>query len=183
MLHHSVSPKIYRLSPFYVWFVKNFLKLFIPSRLTYFIRIIFKREINAHKGLIMNKLNYSRLSLFRLRLSRITAYLEEIIWSLFKHTNLTSGNKLLLIRGDIAHQEQFLPFPTIFSIYISNLRGPITYSFVKCDCAICIFLNSENLICRSTDILKCFRGSLQLRDNESRLLVNLVPVFVCCVYD
>ena len=31
------------------------------------------------------------------------------------------------------------------------------------------FLNPENLICRTTDISKCFRGSLQLRDNESRL--------------
>ena len=48
----------------------------------------------------------------------------------------------------------------------------ITYSFVKCGCMICIFLNSENLICRSTDISKCFRGSLQLRDNESRLYMN-----------
>ena len=63
---------------------------------------------------------YSRLSLSRLRLSRITDYLEEKIWSLFKHGNLTSANKILWIRGEIAHQEQFLPFPTIFSIYISN---------------------------------------------------------------
>ena len=49
-------------------------------------------------------------------------------------------------------------------------------------CAICISLNSENLICRSTDISKCFRGSLQLRDNESRLytyflLFSIVEVF------
>ena len=45
----------------------------------------------------------------------------------------------------------------------------MTYSFVKFGCAICIFLNSENLICRSMDISKCFRGSPQLRDYESRL--------------
>ena len=32
-----------------------------------------------------------------------------------------------------------------------------------------IFLDTTNLICRSTDISKCFRGSLRLRDNESRL--------------
>ena len=63
---------------------------------------------------------YSRLSLSRLRLSRTTAYLEEKFWSLFKHRNLKSGNKILWIRGEIAPQEQFLPFPTIFSIYISN---------------------------------------------------------------
>ena len=108
---------------------------------------------------------YSRPSLSRLRLSRITAYLEEKIWSLFKHRNLTSGNKILWIRGEIAPQEQFLPFPTNFQ-YIFLTKG---CSFVKFGCLICIFLNSENVICRSTDISKCFRGSLQLRDNESRL--------------
>ena len=36
-----------------------------------------------------------------------------------------------------------------------------------------IFLNSANLICRSTDISKCFRGSLRLPDNESRLYLIL----------
>ena len=115
---------------------------------------------------------YSLLSLSRLRLSRITAYLEKKIWSLFKHRNLTSDNNILWIRVEIAPVEQFLPFPTIFSIYISNYRSLITYSFVKFGCAICVFLNSENLKCRSTDISKCFRGSLQLRDNESRLYHN-----------
>ena len=49
----------------------------------------------------------------------------------------------------------------------------ITYLFVKFGCAICIFLNSENLICLNTDISKCFRGSLQLRDNKSQLYMNL----------
>ena len=34
-----------------------------------------------------------------------------------------------------------------------------------------IFLNSANLICRSTDNSKCFIGSLRLRDNESRLYI------------
>ena len=46
-------------------------------------------------------LMYSRLSLSRLRLSRITAYLEEKIWSFFKRRNLTSGNKILWIREEI----------------------------------------------------------------------------------
>ena len=40
---------------------------------------------------------------------------------------------------------------------------------MKFGCSIGIFLNSAHLICRSTDISKCFRGSLRLRDNESRL--------------
>ena len=43
---------------------------------------------------------------------------------------------------------------------------------MKCGCSISIFLNSANLICRSTDISKCFRGSLRLRDNESRLYIR-----------
>ena len=50
----------------------------------------------------------------------------------------------------------------------------MTCSFVKFRCSIGIFLNTAHLICRSTDISKCFRGSLRLRDNESRLY--LLPV-------
>ena len=34
------------------------------------------------------------------------------------------------------------------------------------------FLNSGNLICRSTDISMYFRESLGVRDNESRLYIN-----------
>ena len=40
---------------------------------------------------------------------------------------------------------------------------------MKFGCSIGIFLNTTHLICRSTDISKLFRGSLRLRDNESRL--------------
>ena len=50
-------------------------------------------------------------------------YLEQPLISKTKSgpcLNLTSGNNLLWIRGEIAPQEQFLPFSTIFSIYISN---------------------------------------------------------------
>ena len=102
-------------------------------------------------------------------------YLEQPLISKRKSgpcLNLTSGNKILWIKGEIAPREQYLPFPTIFSIYISKLRSLITYSFVKFGCAICIFLNSGNPICRTTDILKYFRGSLQLRDKESRLYMH-----------
>ena len=58
---------------------------------------------------------YSRLSLSRLRLSRITAYFEVKIWSLFWHKIQTTGNKILRKRGEIAPEEQFLLFSTIFS--------------------------------------------------------------------
>ena len=42
------------------------------------------------------------------------------------------------------------------------------------------FPQFANLICRSTDISKCFRGSLRLRDNESRLYLTVG--FWLCLY-
>ena len=65
-------------------------------------------------------------------------------------------------------RSNFSPFQQYFR-YISNVKSPITYKFVKCGCSNYSFLNSENLICRVTDISKCFRGPLGTRDNESRL--------------
>ena len=50
--------------------------------------------------------------------------------------------------------------------------------FVKFGCSIGIFLNSAHLICRSTDISKCFRGSPRLRDNEIRLY-NFISKSAC----
>ena len=44
-------------------------------------------------------------------------------------------------------------------------------------CLTGIFLSSAPLICRSTDISKYFRGSLRLRDNESRLYFVLCSLF------
>ena len=70
-------------------------------------------------------------------------------------------------------------FPQYFR-YISNVKSPITYIFVKCGCSNYFFLNSENLICRGTDISKCFRESLGIRDNESRLYQYCpVPALLC----
>ena len=48
---------------------------------------------------------------------------------------------------------------------------------MKFGCSNCFFLNTTNLICRSTDISKCFRGSLWFRDNESRLFYQVT--FLC----
>ena len=45
---------------------------------------------------------------------------------------------------------------------------------MKFSCSIGIFLNSGNLICQSTDISKCFREFLRLRDNESQLYMKLL---------
>ena len=77
-------------------------------------------------------------------------------------------------RGEIAPEEQFLLFSTLFYIYISNFRSQITYSFVKCGCSnvvvqFIVFLTLSTLICRSTDISKCFSESLGIRDNGNQL--------------
>ena len=106
----------------------------------------------------MLKRKYTGLSLSRPRLSGITAYFEVEIWSLPKGENLTTGKKILWKRY----------FPQYFQ-YISNFNRPITHIFVKCGCSNYFFLNSANLICRGTDILKYFRESLGIRDNESGL--------------
>ena len=66
--------------------------------------------------------------------------------------------------GSISPLFRNISIPT----YISNFKES-NYIFVKFGCAICIFLSSANLICRSTDISKCFRGSLRLRDNGNGL--------------
>ena len=68
------------------------------------------------------KYMYSRLSLSRLRLCWITAYLKVKIWSLFRYENLTTGKKTFWKRGEIAPSA----FPhNIFNI--SNYRSQSAY--------------------------------------------------------
>ena len=123
---------------------------------------------------------YSRTSLSRTRLFRITAYLEVKIWSLFLHETMTTGYKIMWKRGEIAPKEQFLLFSTLFYIYISNFRSQITYPFVKYVVQFIVFLTLSTLICRGTDISKCFSESLGIRDNESLLyIVSNIQRFYC----
>ena len=72
----------------------------------------------------------------------------------------------LLLRNNFSCQ--FLPFSTIFSIYLF-LQGSTIHIHLWCGCLIYFFLNFANLICRGTDIFKYFRESLGLRDIKSRL--------------
>ena len=71
----------------------------------------------------------SRLSLYRLRLSRITAYLEVKIWSLIKQEHVTTGNKILWKRGESGPKGQFLLFSRIFSIYLKFQES--NYIFIR----------------------------------------------------
>ena len=61
---------------------------------------------------------YSRLLLSGRRLSRIFAYLEENIWSLFLNVNLTTGYKILWKRGEIAPNGTV--FHNIFNISLTS---------------------------------------------------------------
>ena len=98
----------------------------------------------------------------------------------FKHENLTT-DKILWKREEIALKEQFLLFSTIFSIYIYLTSGVKLHIHLWNVVVPSIFLlNSANLICRSSDISKYFRESLGVRDNESRLYMQIYCMFMCC---
>ena len=60
------------------------------------------QELFFFFNFIQKVLIYSQLSLFGLHSSRITACLEEKSWSLLKHDNLTTDNKILWKKGEIA---------------------------------------------------------------------------------
>ena len=72
-------------------------------------------------------------------------------------------------RGEIAPQEQFLLFSTLFYIYVSNFKSQIHIHLLNVDVQFIVFLTISTLICRSTDISKCFSESLGIRDSGSRL--------------
>ena len=99
------------------------------------------------------------------------------IWSLPKHENLTTGKKYCGKEEKLLLRSNFSSFSQYFQ-YISNFMSPITYKFVKCSYTNYFFLNSANLICRSTDISKYFRESLGIRDNESRLYLFMCMYLV-----
>ena len=76
-------------------------------------------------------------------------------------------------RGEIALQEQFLLFSTLFYIYIFQTSGvKLHIHLLNVVVQFIVFLNLSTLICRGTDISKYFSKSLGIQDNESRLYKN-----------
>ena len=72
-------------------------------------------------------------------------------------------------RGEIAPQEQFLLFQHYY-IYIFLTSGVKVHIYLlNVVVQFIVFLTLSTLICRGTDISKCFIESLGIRDNESRL--------------
>ena len=74
-------------------------------------------------------------------------------------------------RGEIAPKEQFLLFSTLFYIYISTSGVTLHIHLLNVVVQFIVFLTLSTLICRGTDISKCFSESLAIRDNESRLYI------------
>ena len=127
-----------------------------------------------------NFTTYSWLPLSQLGLSHITAYFEVKIWSLLYYQNLTTGNKILWKRREIAPEEQFLFFSTIFLIYIFQDSN---YIFI---CEMWWFNLFFPWFCKSdmsrSHVSKYFRESFGPRDNESRLYLTFLqqlPPYNC----
>ena len=83
-------------------------------------------------------------------------------------------------RGDIAPKEQFLLFSTLFYIYIFLTSGvKLHINLLNVVVQFILFLTLLTLICRGTDISKCFSESFGIRDNEIQLYIlwHLIRVY------
>ena len=77
-------------------------------------------------------------------------------------------------RGEIAPKEQFLLISTLL-IYIFLTSGvKLHIHLLNVVVQFIVFLTLSTLICRNTDISKCFSESLGIRDNGSRLYILLL---------
>ena len=86
-------------------------------------------------------------------------------------TLLQAGAIMMWKRGEIAPKEQFLLFFHII-LYIFPTSGVKLYIHLfNVVVQFIVFLTFSTLICRGTDISKCFSESLGIRDNESRLYI------------
>ena len=73
-------------------------------------------------------------------------------------------------RGEIAPKENFSSFPHYFIYTIFLTSGVKIYiHLLNVVVQFIILLTLSTLICRGTDISKCFSESLGIRDNENRL--------------
>ena len=91
-------------------------------------------------------------------------------------------------RGEIAPKEQFAISPLFHNILLTVLHNIFNMSLtsgvkllihlLNVVVRFIVFLTSAALIFRGTDILKCFRESLGIRDNESRLYYSVHFLFL-----
>ena len=74
-------------------------------------------------------------------------------------------------RGEIAPNSSFFPHYFIYIFLASGVKLHIHLLNVVVQ--FILFLTLSTLICRGTDISKCFSESLGIRDNESRLYLQI----------
>ena len=72
-------------------------------------------------------------------------------------------------RGEIAPKENFSSFPHYFMYIFLTSGVKLHIHLLNVVVQFIVFLTLSTLICRGTDISKCFCESLGIRDNESRL--------------
>ena len=87
---------------------------------------------------------------------------------------MTTGNKIMWKRGEIAPKEQFLLFFTLFYIIFLTSGVKLHIHLLNVVVQFIVFLTLSTLICRGTDISKCFSESLGIRDNESRCIFQSI---------
>ena len=78
-------------------------------------------------------------------------------------TKYCGKEEKLLLRSNFSSFPQYFQYISTFRVklHIHLLNVVVRYMF--------FFLTSATLICRGTDIFKCFRESLGIRENETRL--------------
>ena len=82
------------------------------------------------------------------------------IWSLFEHEIMTTGNKIMWKRGEIAPRSNFSSFSHYY-IYIFLTSGvKLHIHLLNMVVQFIVFLTLSTLICRGMDISKCFSESL-----------------------
>ena len=87
---------------------------------------------------------------------------------------MTTGNKIMWKRGEIAPHGNFSSFQHYF-IYIFLTSGvKFHIHLLNVVVQFIVFLTFSTLICRSTDISKCFSESFGIRDNGSRLYFKIM---------
>ena len=82
---------------------------------------------------------------------------------------MTTGNKIMWKRGEIAPRSNFSSFPHYYIYIFLTSRVKLHIHLLNMVVQFIVFLTLSTLICRGTDISKCFKESLGIRDNESRL--------------
>ena len=94
---------------------------------------------------------------------------------------MTTGNKIMWKRGEIAPKEQFLLFSTLFYIYIFLTSGVKWHiHLLNVVVKFIVFLNLWTLICRSTDILIFWTLFSFVTSAKALIRLHLCQLFTCC---